>query len=233
MRSAVVLSFLSGVALGAPTLQPLRIGSEGPGPVFDGPVPKVSEDKRSPANPGVGESDLSIGLGIPAVVVDGYPIKVPRVKRDPADDGDDSKFSIGSHSIITGGPALSIGGQSQGGSVGNDPGSSISIHIREPEPNPVKKPEAFQALHHCAIPPVKKRSLEFITGASDIGIGTSATGGSVSLSGNSKGKDGKHGKDGKNGKKGDGIANGGNGGDALVPGSRAGNGGNGGIIINP
>lgn len=71
-----------------------------------------------------------------------------------------------------------------------DPGSSISIHIREPEPNPVKK-----------------RSLEFITGASDIGIGTSATGGSVSLSGNSKGKDGKHGKDGKNGKKGDGIAN--------------------------
>lgn len=119
MRSAVVLSFLSGVALGAPTLQPLRIGSEGPGPVFDGPVPKVSEDKRSPANPGVGESDLSIGLGIPAVVVDGYPIKVPRVKRDPADDGDDSKFSIGSHSIITGGPALSIGGQSQGGSVGN------------------------------------------------------------------------------------------------------------------
>ncbi|EUC31893.1 hypothetical protein COCCADRAFT_27504 [Bipolaris zeicola 26-R-13] len=219
MRSAVVLSFLSAVALGAPTPNPLRIGSESPG----------SEHKRSPANPNVDDSKFSIGLGIPAVVVDGHPIKIPHVKRDPADDVDDSKFSIGSHSIITGGPAVSIDGHAKGGSVGNDPGSSIHILIRDPEPNLAKK-----------------RSAEIITGASAIGFGTSATGGSVSLSGDSKGKDGackngKHGKDGKDGKdgtEGAGIANlmfkqGGNGGDALVPGSRAGNGGNGGIIINP
>lgn len=95
----------------------------------------------------------------------------------------------------------------------------------------------------------KKRGFRFISGAPAIGIGTSAIGGSVLISGDAKAKPvpGKHGG---------GIANvrlffravgereknvlymiqltikqGGNGGDALVPDSRGGNGGNGGIII--
>lgn len=119
MRSAVVLSFLSAVALGAPTPNPLKIGSDGPGVAFDGPLTGAPQDKRSPANPNLDDSKFSIGLGIPAVVIDGHPIKIPHKKRDPADNVDDSKFSIGSHTIVTGGPAFSIDGHAKGGSVGN------------------------------------------------------------------------------------------------------------------
>ncbi|USP78047.1 hypothetical protein yc1106_05321 [Curvularia clavata] len=166
---------------------------------------------------------LEVGLGIPAVVVDGHPIKIPEQKRGLADDGGlKSRFSVGDHTIEAGGGAISVGGHAVGGAVGNDPGSSISIHIRSSDSDPAVTPELLDAR-------IKKRGVRFISGAPAIGIGTSAVGGSVLISGDSDAKPvpGKHGG---------GVANlttkqGGNGGNALVPGSRAGDGGNGGIVI--
>ncbi|PVH92307.1 hypothetical protein DM02DRAFT_677590 [Periconia macrospinosa] len=174
MRSAIVISLITGLTLGVPTPNPREIG-----------------------------------LGIPAVVVDGHPIKVPAEKRSLANDlGVNSKISIGSHTVEAGGGAVSIGGHATGGSVGNDPGSSITIHTKRLDPSLSITSGLLNARS-------KERGISFISGASAIGIGTSAIGGNVPI----PGKDGS------------GVANGGKGGDALVPNSRAGNGGDGGIII--
>lgn len=63
---------------------------------------------------------FEVSLGVPAAVVDGHPIKVPEERRNLASDiGVKSKLSIGDHTVEVGGGAVSVGGHSTGGSVGN------------------------------------------------------------------------------------------------------------------